>query len=85
MNDTVFSVCSRSDFRPEQLWILNPTKILKRLDINPTLEVTEKTPRCAEAAPVKSVGNIDAEILVHYTDGIIIWSETVSIRFHTIH
>jgi len=40
-----------------QLWILNPTKILKRLDINPTLEVTEKTPRCAEAAPVKSVDN----------------------------
>jgi len=43
--------------RPEQLWILNPTKILKRLDITPALEITEKTSRSAEAAPVKNLDN----------------------------
>lgn len=43
--------------RPEQLWILNPTKILKRLDITPALEANEKSLRTDEAAPVKTIDN----------------------------
>ncbi len=40
--------------RPEQLWILNPKKILKRLDIVTSLELS---PRNAEDAANKTKGN----------------------------
>jgi len=36
---------------------LNPTKILKRLDITPALEANEKSLRTDEAAPVKTIDN----------------------------
>lgn len=33
---------------PEQLWILNPKKILKKLDIDRTLELGQKVPQKSE-------------------------------------
>ena len=42
-----------SIFRPDQLWILNPKKILKRLDIATSLELTSRN---AEDASPKFPG-----------------------------
>lgn len=41
--------------RPDQLWILNPKKILKRLDIATSLELTSRN---AEDASLKIPGTI---------------------------
>lgn len=51
-----FGVCNDSFFflnRPDQLWILNPKKILKKFDIATSLELTTRN---AEDAPPKTQG-----------------------------